>query len=161
MKRKICATLLSLCSLVGGAERKSDASIVGKVLKCGSATVGSFETLCAASAWIKWIKHIIDLKVRDAKEAKNVTNQIKNPKYEYGYELQTPYFNIADIRIFTVGVVLCDLLCYVGYKSGQYLDKDKENEKSNINSGKEGSKKTVPDKDKKPTLNENSQKSKI
>ena len=62
-----------------------------------------------------------------------------------------------------VGTLLGDLLCYGGYKLGQYLDKDKdkENEKSNINSGKEGSKKTVPDKDKKPTLNENSTKSKI
>lgn len=156
MKKRICAVLLSLCSLVGGAERKSDASIVGKALKYGSIVLGSFETLCAAFFWGKWIKHIIDLKIRDAKEAKNVTNQIKNPKYEYGYELQTPYCNINDIRVFTFGAVILDLLCYGGYKLGQYLDKDKENEKSNINSGK-----TVPDKDKNSTLNESSKKSKI
>ena len=137
MKKRICASLLSLCSVIGGAERKSDASIVGKVLKYGSATVGSFETLCAASSWIKWIKHIIDLKIRDAKEAKNVTNQIKNPKYKYGYELQTPYYNINDIRVFTFGAVLCDLLCYGGYKLGQHLDKDDANQE------KKNSKETV------------------
>ena len=87
--------------------------------------------MCAASAWIKWIKHIIDLKIRDAKEAKNVTNQIKNPKYEYGYELQTPYCNINDIRVFTFGAVIFDLLCYGGYKLGQYLDKDDANQETN------------------------------
>lgn len=69
------------------------------------------------------------MKVRDAKEAKNIENQVISPKYEYGYIIQTPYFNIPDIRMFTVGTVLCDLLCYGGYKLGQYLDKDSEKEK--------------------------------
>ena len=166
MKKKICTVMLSLCSLIGEAERKSDASIIGKTLKYGSAAVGSLETLCAAFGWCKWLKHIADLKVCDAKEAKNIENQVISPKYEYGYIIQTPYFNIPDIRMFTVGTVLCDLLCYGGYKLGQYLDGDFN--KSNANQKKRSSKETVSDKnkiskleDKNQNLHENSKKSKI
>ena len=140
MKKKICAVLLSLCSLIGGAERKSDASIVGKVLKYGSAIVGSLDTLRTLGYCYYWFKHY---------HGKALT-----PEFLYVCELKNdlPGFLLpkedVNMHHLIVGTLLGDLLCYGGYKLGQYLDKDKENEKSNINSGKEGSKKTVPDKDK-------------
>ena len=57
MKKRICAVLLSLCSLIGGAERKSDASIIGKVLKYGSLAVGSLDTLRTLGCCYYWFKH--------------------------------------------------------------------------------------------------------
>jgi hypothetical protein len=152
MKKRICAVLLSLCSLIGVAERRSNASVIGKVLKYGSAAVGSLDTLCTLGYCYYWLKHYHSKALPEFLYVNELANDLP--------DFLLPEKNV-NMHHLIVETLLDDLLCYGGYKLGQYLDKDKEKEKSNINSGKESSKKTVPDKDKKPTLNENSQKSKI
>ena len=133
MKKKICAVMLSLCSLIGGAERKSDASIVGKVLKYSSATVGSLDVIYTIfKAWTNfkvrvskgtieyWEKNLADSSSHDNRCCvDNYLNSLKNgtsdPMKKYVYLL----------------TLLSEIVCYYGgYKLGQYLDKDSEKEKS-------------------------------
>ena len=141
MKKKICAVLLSLCSLIGGAERKSDASIVGKVLKYGSATVGSLDVIYTIfKAWTNfkvrvskgtieyWEKNLADSSDSDRCFVGNYLNSLKNgtsdPMKKYVYLL----------------TLLSEILCYcASYKLGQYLDKDSEKEKGKSRSGGDNS----------------------
>ena len=62
MKRRICASLLNLCLLIGGAERKSDASVIGKTLKYSSASLGATTTLAQlfGSVWLYKNKSMLE-----------------------------------------------------------------------------------------------------
>ena len=106
MEKKICAVLLSLCSVIGGAERKSDASIVGKVLKYVSAAVGALDTLGT-----------IDFLSRRSRIYEFFGG---SPKVYLFYNVDDRY----EIRVLIAGTVLNDLFCYGSYKLGQYLDGD-------------------------------------
>ena len=129
MKKKVCAVLLSLCSLIGGAERRSNASVIGKVLKYGSAVVGSLDTLRTLGCCYYWFKHY---------HGKALT-----PEFLYVYELRNdlPRFLLPkrDINMhhLIVGTLFGDLLCYGGYKLGQYLDKSDDDANQEKNSNKE------------------------
>ena len=129
MKKKVCAALLSLCSLIGEAERKSDASIIGKVLKYSSAAVGSLDTLRTLGYCYYWFKHY---------HGKALTpeflcvNELANDLP--GFLLPKRDINMHHL---IVGTLFDDLLCYGGYKLGQYLDGDFN--KSNANQEKKGS----------------------
>ena len=64
----------------------------------------------------------------------------KNKKDDFGNEyLSYTIDDRHDIRVLTAGTVLSDLLCYVGYKLGQHLDKDSEKKGKSKNGGNNSS----------------------
>ena len=129
MKKRICAVLLSLCSLIGVAERRSNASVIGKVLKYGSAAVGSLDTLCTLGYCYYWFKHY--------------HGKALKPEFLYVNELANdlPDFLLpkrnVNMHHLIVGTLFFDLLCYGGYKFGQYLDKSDDDANQEKNSNKE------------------------
>ena len=161
MKKKICAVMLSLCSLIGGAERKSDASIVGKTLKYSSAAVAATAHLAA---------FVISAKLYKSRDYINNMGPQLTIIPHVGDYLEFLVKNNFCYKI--IGVLnllpiwLIDSPCLNVYTLGKYLDGDFN--KSDANQEKKSSKETVSDKnrssklkDKSQNSYENSKKSKI
>ena len=159
MRRRICASLLSLCSLIGGAERKSDASIIGKTLKYGSAAVAATAHLAAFVISAKLYKN------------KNFMDNFSGPLLAKGIPyvgnyLEVNFYYKAIGALNLLPIWLIDSPCLNAYTLGKCLDGDFN--KSNANQEEKSLKETVSDKnkiskpeDKSQNSNENSKKSKI
>lgn len=172
-----------------GAERKSDASIVGKALKYGSATVAAVGHLAAisGSVYIYRNQESLKEKVEALESAAGMMYSAKN----FG-KMVLNFFGFNDeekekekeknvkeilstvkswipnklILIMNSLALLVDIACYDFYRLGQCMDGDSK--KPNENQEKKSSKEIVLDKnkssnpkDKNQNLHEDSKKSKV
>ncbi len=132
MKKRICATLLSSC-LVIGAERNSDASIIGKVLKYGSVSVATVAHIATLYLSVKLYKNkeVIDAMGGMISSTPCVGNYLEFLSSNFCYKT-IGIVNLLDLW-------LIDSLCMNLYTLGKYLDRDsiKSNANQEKNSGKE------------------------
>ena len=185
MKKRICAVLLSLCSLIGGAERKSDASVIGKILKYGSCVISGAAHIATAvgSVMIFMCKEDVNSYFRECNENFKKSPLVAKAFFRFLNWLGA-YGSIVGVNLLNIWLI--DSPCLHVYTLGKYLDGDSE--KSSANQEKKSSKETVLDKnknsepkdkktkqfsnekvsdknskpkDKNPTLNENSKKTKV
>ena len=165
MKKRICAVLLSLCSLIGGAERKSDASIIGKVLKYGSVSIAGAAHIATAvgSVMIFMYKEDINSYFRKCNEDFKESPPVAEAFFRFLNWLGA-YGSIVGVNLLNIWLI--DSPCLHVYTLGKYLDGDSE--KSSANQEKKSSKGKVSDKnkssnpkDKNQNLHEDSKKSKV
>jgi hypothetical protein len=158
MKKRICAVLLSLCSLIGVAERRSNASVIGKVLKYGSVSIAGAAHLAALYGSMRMYeyKEDIDILGESIQYIPYVGNYLEFLADNFCYKA-IGIVNLLDLW-------LIDSPCLNLYTLGKYLDK--ETKKSDSNPEKKSSKRTVSDKnkssnpkDKNQNLHEDSKKS--